>query len=153
MSVESFDILEDDNTKNSSREWFIDLVNSIANLLAIVNHLTEAVYSAEKDIADSIDGAAKNKEDYLEILLLSLDLRRRQMNLLKSQADYHDRRMWCPLKHGIESYMESMEVWQAEQSDETYANTIDAYNIMLKLLSKFLGRDVTLCGRCDDDAA
>ncbi len=33
---------------NASREWFFDLVNSIANLLAIVNHLTEAIYGAEK---------------------------------------------------------------------------------------------------------
>ncbi len=136
---------------NASREWFFDLVNSIANLLAIVNHLTEAIYGAEKDITDKIDGAEKDKKDYLDILELSLQLRREQMALLKEQADYHDRRMWCPLKHAIESYMESMEVWQADNNDTTYKQMMLAYKIMLMCLSKFLGREITLCGRCDTD--
>lgn len=136
---------------NASREWFFDLVNSIANLLAITNHLTEAAYGAEQDSKLGLDDADNDKAEYLEIALMALELRRSQMNLLKEQADYFDKRMWCPLKHAIEMYMETMEVWQAEQNDDTYKHMILAYDILLKCLSKFLGREITLCGRCDSD--
>lgn len=136
---------------NSSRDWIFDLVNSIANLLAITNHATEAAYGAEQDGKLDIDGADDDKAEYVEIALMALELRRSQMNLLKEQADYFDKRMWCPLKHAIEMYMETMEVWQAEQNDTTYKHMMLAYDILLKCLSKFLGREVTLCGRCDSD--
>ena len=36
-------------------------------------------------------------------------------------------------------------------NDTTYKQMMLAYKIMLMCLSKFLGREITLCGRCDTD--
>jgi hypothetical protein len=132
---------------NISRGWVFDLVNSIANDLAIVNHLTESIYAAQKDADDGIT----DNSDYKKILDIALANRRDKMNLLVEVADKYNKRMWCPLKHAIESYMESMEVWQAYENESTYNQMIKSTDVLAGCLSLFLGMELTTCGRCLSD--
>lgn len=132
---------------NTSRGWVFDLVNSIANDLAIVNHLTEAIYAAEKDREDGIT----DESDYKQILDIALANRRDKMNTLISVAENYNKRMWCPLKHAIESYMESMEVWQAYENKDTYKQMVKSTDVLAGCLSLFLGMELTTCGRCLSD--
>lgn len=137
--------------KDSTRGWIFDLVNGIANDLAITNHLHEAFYAATKDFYDEVDGASQKMEDYRSLLLLTLKNRRSKMKTLIAQADEYDKRMWCPLKHAIESYMEAMEVWQAHETPETFQQMIDSTEVMSGILSVTLGLDLETCARCLSD--
>ena len=147
--------------KNTSRGWIFDQIQSIANDLSIVNHLTEAIYATEKDIEDveivqstdnDIEGLIQLKNDYIQLLKLTLDNRRDKMNSIKNASPEYNKRMWCTLKHAIESYMESMEVWQATFSDEHYSQMNKSMDILSGAISLFIGSELELCGRCLSDS-
>lgn len=137
---------------NSSRGWLFDLVNGIANDLATTNHLHEAYYGAYKDTLDEIEGSAKRLINYKKLLLMSVDNRRDKMRTLIEQADDYDDKMWCPLKHSIESYMEAMEVWQAFESEDTFKQMVKSTELMAGILSLALGMELETCARCLSDS-
>ena len=151
IKKEKTEAIVDIPVNNTSRGWVFDLVNSIANDLALTNHLHEAFYAAYKDAEDGIEGASDKIINYRKLMDMTLTNRRNKMNILKGQADSYDKHMWCPLKHAIESYMESMEVWQAHESKETFDAMITSTDILSGVLSLFLGMELEICGRCLSD--
>lgn len=142
----------DQPVNNTSRGWIFDLVNSIANDLALTNHLHEAFYGAYKDSLEGIDGAPERVINYQKLMDMTLENRRNKMNILKEAAENYDSKMWCPLKHAIESYMESMEVWQANSTKETFYAMIKSTDILSGVLSLFLGMELEICARCLADS-
>lgn len=148
-------VVSRDNKAHTSRGYVFDLVNSIANDLSTVNHLSEAVYGVESLLSDA-EGEEREKllstkENYLKLLEQALELRRAKMIMLKETAEQHDPKMWCPLKHSIEGYMEAMEVYQAEKTPRSYRLMIDSMSLMSGVLSLFLGMELENCMRCLSD--
>lgn len=145
---------------NTNRGWIFDQIQSISNDLAIVNHLHEAIYATDKDIEDiltiddnkeNVDTLLVKKQEYIELLKMALTNRRDKMASIKEYAEQYNDRMWCPLKHAIEGYMESMEVWQATFSDKHYIQMTKSMDILSGILSLFLGMELETCGRCLSD--
>lgn len=145
-----------DNREHTSRGHIFDLVNSIANDLATVNHLTEALYGVESLLSDAEgderDDLLNTKYNYSKLLENALELRRAKMVMLKESAIDHDPKMWCPLKHSIEGYMEAMEVYQADKTPRSYKLMVDSMSLMSGVLSLFLGMELENCMRCLADA-
>jgi len=145
---------------NTSRGWIFDLVNAISNDLSITNHLHEALYGVEANISElDPDDPIEVREElerlrdgYLKLIKMSLETRRSKMAYLKDNAVIYNKMMWCPLKHAIESYMETMEVWQATMSDESYKHMMESTSILSGVLSMFLGVELEVCARCLADS-
>ena len=122
----------------TSRGWVMDLMQSIANDLATVNHLKEHLYSDKKDGADTAD---------IEATIQNItDTRRKKMALLESQFLEFDDKMHCALKHQLESLMEMMEVYDA------YPESVDllqeSWQNWAAVVSSALGVEPTDCARC-----
>ena len=83
---------------------------------------------------------------------MTLANRRDKMASIKEYAEQYNDRMWCPLKHAIEGYMESMEVWQATFNDKHYIQMTKSMDILSGILSLFLGMELETCGRCLSDS-
>ena len=124
----------------------MDLMQSIANDLATVNHLKEHLYSDKRDTVDS-DPIAKDVVANIEAMIQSItDTRRKKMALLESQFLEFDDKMHCALKHQLESLMEMMEVYDA------YPESVDllqeSWRNWASVVSFALGVELTDCARC-----
>jgi hypothetical protein len=140
---------------NMSRGWAMDLINSIANDLALANHLTETLHAKEVDLAmaseDDKERLEKNISDIRGLISNAVSLRRQKMNRLADAFEGYDPRMWCAVKHSIEGYMEAMEVFHATNSPEDWAILKTSMSQMSSVLSVALGFDLQPCARCFAD--
>ncbi len=136
---------------DTSRGWIFDLVNGIANDLATTNHLHENLYDAYSKVKEGEEGAMDEFNQYKKLLLMALENRRSKMRILKETTDDFNDKLWCPLKHTIESYMEAMEVWQATQTAETLVSLHDSTSLLAGVLSMALGMELESCARCLND--
>lgn len=141
---------------DTSRGWVMDLVNSIANDLALVNHLMETLHAKHVD-SESAEGKDKQTVDDQIIAIekmieTTLELRRDKMKRMTEEFDDYDPRMWCAIKHSIESYMESMEVYQATKSMEDWDLFSRTFDNMASVISVALGYEMESCARCFADA-
>ena len=143
------------NENNASRGWVMDLVNSIANDLALANHLTETLHAKEVDLKNVEGDEAKAITEQISnietILRRTTDLRRKKMSRLVETFDDYDPRMWCAIKHSIESYMQSMEVFHATNSKEDWVLFQESIDNMASVISVATGHEMQSCARCFSD--
>lgn len=128
------------NNKDSSRQFLMDLLESIIDDLALTSHAKE-----------NISYLARQNEDidfWQDIHDLALENRRYKMNLLFSYSDDYDADMWCAFKHAADSYGKSIEVWQAEDNNKTFESMLASERILMKIFSKAMGFKLEVCGRC-----
>lgn len=140
---------------NMSRGWAMDLINSIANDLALANHLTETLHAKEVDLAmadaEDKERLEKQIQSIKSLLANAVTLRRQKMNRLADTFEDYDPRMWCSMKHSIESYMEAMEVFHATNDPDDWAILKSSMSQMSSVLSVSLGYEMQPCARCFAD--
>lgn len=139
---------------NTSRGWLADLISSISNDLANNSHLIET-YTAELRDFENAKIAGEETEELeqrlsqLELVMnMVLETRRAKMNLLKENATSYNPKMWCSVKHAIESFMQASEVWQASPSKETLELMVKTKDIMASVLSMMMGHTFEVCSAC-----
>jgi len=141
----------DSTVADTTRGWITDMLNAIANATANNSHLLEVIYKAYIGIENGESGSAEKLIKYKQLLSANLSNRRRMMNVLKDSAVEYNKDMWCSLKHAVEGWMQTTEVWEANQTPETFEIMVSSTDIMYDILGMFLGEDLELCGRCFDD--
>ena len=120
----------------SSRAYLVDLIHSISEKTALVDHLEE-----------KLDKNEPNKE--LEGLIKRiLDLRRSQMNQLLECGQNPNPEYWCAFKHAVTMFKQDTEVYEATFSDESRKNMIKSADILASMISLFLGMEFETCARC-----
>ena len=119
----------------SSRAWIVDLIHSIGEKTALVDHLEEKI---------GID----NSDKIEQIISTVLNLRREQMSLLLSSAKSPNPLFWCDFKHAIKSYTQDVEVYEANLTEETKKNMIASSEVLASITSLFLGMEFETCARC-----
>ena len=127
----------------TSRHRLIDTVEYIANNIALASHFQE-ILNSEMD--ESFDKSwieeQRNK---------SIEDRRNAMQKIKDEFIW-DPHLWCILKHSIAMYGYATEMLYANKRDTTFiALQQNANDNLFIVLSKFIGEEVTTCGRCFND--
>ena len=120
----------------SSRGYLVDLIESIGEKTALASHIREKI-EAGKDVE-------KNRQ----ILEKTLNLRRKQMSYLLSEAEKADPDYWCDNKHAIKSWVQDGEVYEATLTEETEQFLKESSEILAMELSCFLGMEFEVCARC-----
>ena len=115
-----------------NRAWLVDLIHSIGEKLALCDHL-----------AEKLDDT-KSKELYLR----ALEARRSEMQLLVDNSPNPNLEYWCAFKHAVKSYVLAMEVYDAEQNDQTLSVALNSADILAGITSLFLGYEFKVCSRC-----
>lgn len=139
--------MENTNSQNiTSRGWVMDLMQSIANDLATVNHLKEKLYSIKQETVPE-DPIAEDIRKYIEKTIQCItDTRRKKMKLLEDQFLEFDDKMHCAVKHQLESLIEMMEVYDA------YPEAVDllqeSWENWASVISFAFGVELTDCARC-----
>lgn len=91
-------------------------------------------------------------ESYREDLIESANLRRRMMLACFEMFDGGDRDVWCMVKHLGISNMCAWETWQASDDDpELLDIAIESNKLFTKMLSQWLGMEITSCASCFAD--
>lgn len=127
------------NIMKTSRVPLWDIVELIANLIASVSHLQELV-GGENETQD-------NKDRYNEMILELVDIRRAVMD----QLPKWDTKLRCNIKHAIAQRGYALEIYYAERTDfwKEVVDWLSKY--MYKILSEYLGMEITDCWRCLND--
>lgn len=119
----------------SSRAWVVDLIHSIGEKTALVDHLEEKLDT--------------DKPEHLQELISEvLNLRREQMSLLLENGEKPDPTYWCDFKHAVKSYTHDAEVYEANLNERTRQNMIASSRILAGATSLFLGMEFETCARC-----
>lgn len=149
--------IEENTNDMSSRGWVQDLIQSIANDLAIYNHLTEKLYSLMEDD----EGDLTEEITHIQMTMSSVsDTRRRKMKMLENQFVGFDPKMHCALKHAIEGAMEMIEVYSAiitspridqQTRDDADQMFYETHQNLAQILSLAFGLDFDTCWRCVSD--
>lgn len=116
----------------SSRAYIVDLIHSIGEKTALVDHLEEKTDSKEA----------------LSLAKKVSDLRREQMNQLLALGEKPNPEYWCAFKHSIKAWVMDCEVYEATESEESLKNMIESSNILASVISLFLGMEFEDCARC-----
>lgn len=142
--------------KDSSRHAVMEVVEIIANYIALQSHYTELYQNkitdlsnpdlfTEEDIVKLQDEAADFWTERTEVL----NKRRAAMRILKSMAVDCDEQRWCEMKHKIWVYQFTQELVDTDPDNEEYINLAEeSYASMVKTLSQFLWVEIATCWRC-----
>lgn len=123
----------------TSRGWEQDLIESIAEDIALTSHIEEKLVVSEDE----------QEIENLKLMLKEvLSLRREKMSYLLSQGEKPNPMYWCQFKHSLGSWIRAVEVYEAVESDESQALMIKAKNNLAMATSLFLGMEFEVCGRC-----
>lgn len=123
----------------TSRIPLWDVLELIANLIASVSHLQELINSETEEQED--------KERYEWMLLELVDIRRTIMNTLPKG----NKKLRCNVKHAIAQRGYSLEVYYAERNLIWKEISEALAKYMYKVISEYLGIEITSCGRCLND--
>lgn len=130
--------------KQTSRNWLIDAIEYIWQLLAYCSHLQEIVDSFWENDVISI-------EDYQLAIdwIKSATADRRQM-MQKIMDDYNgNNKLWCAVKHSIFAYTLATELLYADMNNDTFRQTQKSAAIrMYNTVSAFIWTEVVSCWRC-----
>lgn len=145
--------------KDSQRNSVIEVVEIIANLIAIESHCTELYQNKVSDLAHpelfTDEDIAKLQEEAAELWkerVEALNKRRDAMRILKSMALEYNSETRCKLKHWIWVYQFTQELVDTDVENEEYIEFAEwAYANMMKTLSAFLWIEPVTCGRCVGD--
>lgn len=119
----------------SSRAYLVDLIRSIGEKTALVDHLEEKMIN--------------EPSDKLKALIEQITtLRRKQMNTLLSEAESPNPLFWCDFKHAVKAFTNDVEVYEATYTDEAFEQMKLSSEIMAGVTSLFLGMDFQTCARC-----
>lgn len=123
----------------TSRGYLWDLIESIAEDIALTSHIEEKLVASEDE----------QEIDNLKLMLKEvLGLRREKMSYLLSQGEKPNPMYWCLAKHSLGSYFRQMEVWEATGSEEDLERLKKNGKILAMSLSLFLGLEFQTCQRC-----
>lgn len=126
----------------SSRGYLWDLIESIAEDIALASHIEEKLVASENE----------QEVENLKLMLKEvLSLRREKMSYLLSQGEKPNPMYWCLAKHSIGSYWRQMEVWEASQEEEDLTKLKKNGEILAMALSLYLGLEFQTCQRCVGD--
>ena len=119
----------------SSRAYLVDLIRSIGEKTALVDHLEEKMIN--------------EPSDKLKALIEQITtLRRKQMNTLLSEAESPSPLFWCDFKHAVKAFTNDVEVYEATYTDEAFEQMKLSSEILAGVTSLFLGMDFQTCARC-----
>lgn len=117
----------------SSRAYLVDLIHSIGEKTALVDHLEEKI---------------DNNPELQDLIEKILVLRRKQMNQLLSLGENPNPEYWCAFKHAVKAWVMDCEVYEATLTEESKQNMIESSNILASMVSLFLGMEFEDCARC-----
>lgn len=117
----------------SSRAYLVDLIHSIGEKTALVDHLEEKLpeHPELKQVIENV-----------------LVLRREQMNQLLSLGEKPNPEYWCAFKHAVKAWTMDCEVYEATLNEESLNNMVKSSNILAEMTSLFLGMEFETCARC-----
>jgi hypothetical protein len=128
--------------QQTSRNWLIDAVELIWQLLAVNSHWQELINSTDSFVS------AEEKEVLSSIVSINNAMRRHLMQQIFDTFSW-DHKYWCLLKHAIFSYELSCELLYSDSENKMFiALQQECSDNMYKILSKFIGTDVVMCWRC-----
>lgn len=141
------------NKTQTSRQWILDAVELIANLIAMSSHAQELINIYTIDF----NGASESEQDDIiskineqKIFLSEANrIRRNYMSALEKEFGA-EKQLWCEFKHAVGTYGFACEVYAANPSNPVLeGGQQDCYELMNKVISAFLNLDELLpCGRC-----
>lgn len=134
-----------------------DLLRSTQQLSAMELHAKTAIEKADHELQtvepQELQNALvklKKAETYLEHVT---DLRRKGMNLLSEFAETLDETKWCEVKHVLMASYSAFEAYQAEpRNTKLFQFYLQTNNLMIEVVSDFLGFDIPPCASCFSDA-
>ena len=128
--------------KQTSRNWLVDGIELIWQLLAINSHWQELLNSAEDYVT------VEEKELMQSIVDTNNSMRRQLMQQIFDTFEW-DHKYWCLVKHTIFAYELSCELLYSDPLNKTFiATQQECSETMYKVLSKFIWTDVVTCWRC-----
>ena len=118
----------------------------------------------EKAVAELENGLVENADDpdvlqkhlekierYREMAMSYAELRRKTM-LYVYEMYGGNKDVWCEIKHLGNAMFTIFEAWQASDNDPTLERLwLDANAAFVKVLSEFLGKEITDCAACFAD--
>lgn len=123
----------------TSRSYLWDLIESIAEDIALTSHIEEKLAASEDE----------QEIENLKLMLKEvLSLRREKMSRLLSQGEKPNPLKHCETKHAIGSYWRQMEVWEATQEQEDLELLKKDGEVLAMALSEYLGLEFQVCQRC-----
>lgn len=123
----------------TSRGWEQDLIESIAEDIALTSHIEERLRSSE------------NEEEIRNLKLMLekvLDLRREKMSFLLEQGENPNPLNHCIAKHAIGSFWRQQEVWEARLDERSLGLLKKNSEILAMGISLYLGLEFQTCQRC-----
>jgi len=134
--------------QRTSRDWLIDAVEYIWQLLAYCSHLQEIVDWYWENETITI-------EEYqfaIEWIISATQDRREIMQVIKDRYNGNDK-LRCAVKHSIFAYTLATEILYANMNWDRQFQVLQKSSAirMYKTLSKFIGTEVVTCGRCLSD--
>ncbi len=117
----------------SSRAYLVDLIHSIGEKTALVDHLEEKLpeHPELKQVIENV-----------------LVLRREQMNQLLSLGEKPNPEYWCAFKHAVKAWTMDCEVYEATLNEESLNNMVKSSNVLAEMITLFLGMEFENCARC-----
>lgn len=117
----------------SSRAYLVDLIHSIGEKTALVDHLEEKL---------------PDHPELKEVIEKLLVLRRGQMNQLLALGENPNPEYWCAFKHAVKAWTMDCEVYEATLDDESLDNMVKSADLLASMISLFLGMEFEVCSRC-----
>lgn len=133
--------------KQTSRNWLIDSVEYIGQLLAYSSHMQEIVdwYWENDDIS------IEDFQFAISEVQRTTVARREMMQVIMDTFWWNDK-YWCALKHSIFAYTLATELLYSDMNNKSFAEAQKmASERMYKVISKFIWTEVVTCGRCLSD--
>lgn len=156
----------EETRKETSRTPIIDIVENIAELIAMQSHLSELYTSTinemeenvkEEDMNDetSMWYIAEKEEELKRFKTMYEDAYRNRKKLMTILKERYNCNMdyWCLVKHSIASRQFSKELWDTDRDNLDYESLyIKSSEVMYSILSSFLWVKIVKCWRCLLDA-
>lgn len=123
----------------TSRGYLWDMVQSIADDIALASHLKEQIDKTEDE---------QERKELRQIRSSVLELRREKMTFLMEEIDMPNPDYWCDVKHALGSWERAVEVDESQDNERTAELAKKSADIFAMCLSKFLGMEFEKCAAC-----
>lgn len=123
----------------SSRGYLTDMMESIAEKIALTSHIEEKLRGSEDE---------EEIQRLKTLLDKTLTLRRKQMSRLLSKAENPNPFFWCQFKHALGAFMRDCEVYEATGEDLDLEIAKESADNLAMNTSLFLGMEFETCARC-----
>lgn len=132
--------------QQTSRNWILDAVELAGQLMAENSHLQEI----QNSYGENPDVSEEDRMLCSSQIIVNNSLRRKIMEEIGKGWDHKYR---CATKHAIFAYELACEVLYANPNNTDIQEIQDQCSKnMYAMLSKFMGMEMVMCGRCFDDA-